>query len=468
MTEAPEQLRRALADRYAIERVLGAGGMATVYLARDVKHERLVAIKVLRPELAAALGHDRFLREITTTANLRHPHILPLYDSGETDGFLFYVMPFVDGESLRDRLRREKQLPLDDALRIAREVADALSYAHAHGVVHRDIKPENILLESRHAVIADFGIARAISAAGGESLTRTGLAIGTPAYMSPEQAGGEKDVDGRSDLYSLGCVLYETLAGQPPFTGPTIESLVHQHLAVAPAPVTNQRPSVPPAIAAALNKALAKNPADRFATADQLIAALERSRASSGSTSKPPERPAGRKALIGTVAALVVLLAIVWLGRRSGAAPNAGAVTLRQVTFSKEVEEYPALAPDGHRLVFSRDVGGLRQLVLLDLASGTETALTRGEFDHIQSAWTPDGRALLFVRAARAGARLQPADVFGVFEGGDIWRRDLESAAEEKLIAAAFNPAVAPDGKRIAFDATRGHPPPVGLRRARP
>src|SRR5262245_20561764 len=215
MSEPMERLARALEGRYAIERVLGAGGMATVYLARDLKHDRRVAIKVLRPELAAALGHDRFLREITTTASLRHPHILPLYDSGQADGFLFYVMPYVEGESLRDRLRREKQLPVDDALRIVREVADALGYAHARGVVHRDVKPENILLESRHAVIADFGIARAISAAGGESLTGTGLAIGTPAYMSPEQAGGDKQMDGRSDIYALGCVLYELLAGQP-------------------------------------------------------------------------------------------------------------------------------------------------------------------------------------------------------------------------------------------------------------
>jgi serine/threonine-protein kinase len=258
------QLSAALSDRYRIERALGAGGMATVYLAEDLKHQRKVAVKVLRPELSAAIGHERFLREISTTANLRHPHILPLYDSGEAGGHVFYVMPFVEGESLRDRLDREKQLPLDDALQIAREVADALSYAHSRGVIHRDIKPENILLESGHAVVADFGIARAIDAAGGEQLTETGLAIGTPTYMSPEQAAGDRDLDGRSDLYALGCVLYEMLAGQPPFTGPTVESVVWQHVMVDAPSVTNLRPAVPPQIAGALQRALAKVPADRF------------------------------------------------------------------------------------------------------------------------------------------------------------------------------------------------------------
>jgi serine/threonine-protein kinase len=274
MTDLTARLTTALADRYTIERELGAGGMATVYLAHDVKHRRPVAIKVLRPELAAALGPERFLREIETTAALHHPHILSLYDSGEAVGFLFYVMPFVEGESLRDRLDREKQLPLDDALQIAREVADALSYAHQRGVIHRDIKPENILVASGHAVVADFGIARAITAAGGTKLTETGLAIGTPAYMSPEQAAGSGELDGRSDLYSLGCVLYEMLAGEPPFTGPTVESLVHQHLAVDAPSVTNLRPAVPPQIAGVLRRALAKAPADRFNPVVQFSDAL--------------------------------------------------------------------------------------------------------------------------------------------------------------------------------------------------
>jgi eukaryotic-like serine/threonine-protein kinase len=233
-----ERVQTSLADRYRIEREIGVGGMATVYLAEDLKHHRRVAIKVLNPDLAASLGAERFLREIETTANLRHPHILPLYDSGEAGTLLFYVMPLVEGESLRDRLAREKQLPVVDALRIAHEVADALSYAHARGVIHRDIKPENILIEGGHAVVADFGIARAVRDAGASSLTGTGSSIGTPAYMSPEQAAGEQNVDGRSDQYALACVVFEMLAGQPPFTGPTAASVVHQHMIAEAPPIT--------------------------------------------------------------------------------------------------------------------------------------------------------------------------------------------------------------------------------------
>ncbi|MCU0257332.1 MAG: protein kinase, partial [Vicinamibacterales bacterium] len=263
MPAAPEALRAALAGRYQVEREIGQGGMATVYLARDLKHHRLVAIKIVRPELATALGAERFLREIDTAASLTHPNILPLHDSGEAGGFLYFVMPYVEGESLRTRLAREAQLPLDDALQIAREVADALGHAHSRGIVHRDVKPANILLESGHAVVADFGIARAVSAAAGETLTETGSTLGTPAYMSPEQAAGSKHLDGRSDLYSLGCVLYEMLAGQPPFTGPTSESLVHQHLSAAPRLVTDLRPTVPAWVVAALQRALSKAPADR-------------------------------------------------------------------------------------------------------------------------------------------------------------------------------------------------------------
>jgi TolB-like protein len=327
----PDQLARlqeALADRYTLQRELGRGGMATVYLATDLKHERPVALKVLKPELAALLGADRFLREVKTTAQLTHPHILPLHDSGNADGFLYYVMPYVEGESLRDRLTREKQLPLDDALQISREVADALSYAHSHGVIHRDIKPENILLESGHAVVADFGIARAIDQAGGEKLTGTGIALGTPAYMSPEQAAGSKDLDGRSDLYALGCVLYEMLAGQPPFTGPTAESVIHQHLTAEPPNITAIRPAVPGWVAAALTRALAKTPADRFNPVALFGEAItpRTSAAAIPESAAPvpvrPSRPAWRRwALLG-VAAVVVIAGAVAVGRwlRSGAA----------------------------------------------------------------------------------------------------------------------------------------------------
>src|SRR5436853_3234392 len=217
MSVEPTRLAAALSDRYIIERELGAGGMATVYLAHDVRHDRKVAVKVLRPELAAVIGADRFLKEIKVTANLQHPHILGLIDSGEVDGLLYYVMPYVEGESLRDRLTHEKQLPIDDAVRITREVANALDYAHRHHVIHRDIKPENILLHEGQALVADFGIALAVSAAGGSRLTETGLSVGTPQYMSPEQAMGDRALDARSDVYSLAAVLYEMLAGEPPY-----------------------------------------------------------------------------------------------------------------------------------------------------------------------------------------------------------------------------------------------------------
>jgi serine/threonine-protein kinase len=234
MPERLDRLTRALAARYRIEREAGHGGMAVVFLARDLRHDRPVAIKVLRPELASILGPARFLREIQLAARLTHPHILPMLDSGEADGLLYFTRPFVAVETLRQRLDREKQLSLEDTLLIAREVADALDHAHRQGVVHRDVKPENILFTAGHAVVADFGIANALEAAGGETLTTTGAVLGTPAYLSPEQAAGGRARDPRSDQYSLGCVVYEMLAGQPPFTGPTVDSLMHQHLNVSP------------------------------------------------------------------------------------------------------------------------------------------------------------------------------------------------------------------------------------------
>ncbi len=272
MDEIAERLKIALASRYSVERELGHGGMATVYLAQDLKHHRHVAIKVLRPELARAIGPARFLREIETAARLSHPHIRPLHDSGEADELLYYVMPFVAGESLRSRLDRERQLPLADALAIARDLAEALAYAHSQGIVHRDIKPENVLFAAGHAVVTDFGIARAIAAGGGDRLTETGIAIGTPAYMSPEQATGDA-VNGRSDVYSLGCVLYEMLAGEPPYTGPSAVAIIAKRL-TEPVPHLRARREVPAAIEQAVRKALATSPADRFATAAALQQAL--------------------------------------------------------------------------------------------------------------------------------------------------------------------------------------------------
>jgi eukaryotic-like serine/threonine-protein kinase len=282
-------LQEALRDRYALERELGRGGMATVYLARDLRHDRPVALKVLHPELATTLGPERFLREIRLAARLQHPHILSVYDSGEAAGRLWFTMPYVEGESLRDRLRREGQLPVADAVRLTREVALALDFAHRHGAVHRDIKPENILLVDGQALVADFGIARAVGA-GDERLTETGLSLGTPAYMSPEQAAADKNVDARTDIYSLGIVLYEMLAGEPPFTAPTAQAMMARRMLESPRPLREVRETVPEGVAGATARALAKSPADRFATAAEFARALEES-GTAAPTSVAPAAP---------------------------------------------------------------------------------------------------------------------------------------------------------------------------------
>ena len=274
MSTAADRLRSTLAGRYQVEREVGRGGMATVYLAQDLKHGRPVALKVLHPELAASLGSERFLREIQIAARLQHPHILPLYDSGQAGELLYYVMPFVEGESLRDRLTHEKQLPVEDAVQIGRDIAAALDYAHRHGVVHRDIKPENVMLHEGEAIVTDFGIAKAVSAAGGESLTQTGMAVGTPAYMSPEQASGDREPDGRSDIYSLGCVLYEMLAGSAPFTGPTVQSIIMKRFTEPVPSVRATRSTVTAELEQVVSKALAKDPIDRFQTANLLVQGL--------------------------------------------------------------------------------------------------------------------------------------------------------------------------------------------------
>src|SRR5437867_4626744 len=308
MIDIRSSLADALRDRYTIEREVGAGGMALVYLARDLRHHRLVAIKVLRPDLAASIGTERFLREIEVAAGLQHPHIVPLYDSGAGVGaagrsLLYYVMPYVEGESLRERLRREPRLPLGEATSLALEIAGALAYAHGHGVVHRDIKPENILLSGGHALVADFGIARAITAAGGETLTATGIAVGTPGYMSPEQAGGKDPIDGRADLYALACVLYEMLAGEPPFTGPTPQAVLARHMQERPPSLRVVRPTLPAGVQNAIETALAKVPADRFPTAAQFVAALSAS----------PTAPSARRPLRARwrLAALLVGAAMI-------------------------------------------------------------------------------------------------------------------------------------------------------------
>ena len=269
-----DRLQATLTGRYTIEREIGRGGMATVYLARDVKHERQVAVKVLDPELGAVVGAERFLAEIRVTANLQHPNLLPLFDSGEADGLLFYVMPFVEGESLRARLDREKQLPVDEAVRIAVAVLNALDYAHSNGVIHRDLKPENILLQVGQPVIADFGIALAVSKAGGARITQTGLSLGTPQYMSPEQATGDRSIDGRTDIYSLAAMLYEMLTGEAPHIGTSSQAIIAKLMTEDPRPITTLRRNVPPHVNAAVRHALEKLPADRFASAHEFATAL--------------------------------------------------------------------------------------------------------------------------------------------------------------------------------------------------
>ena len=367
-----EQLTAALADRYRIERELGAGGMASVYLAHDLKHERKVALKVLRPELAAVIGAERFLSEIKTTANLQHPHILPLFDSGTADGQLFYVMPYVEGDTLRDRLDRETQLPVADAVRVASEVAAALEYAHKHGVVHRDIKPENILLQDGSALVADFGIALAVQHAGGERMTQTGMSLGTPHYMSPEQAMGEKTIDARSDIYALGVVTYEMLIGEPPFTGPSVQAIVAKVMTEAPKELTAQRKSVPPHVAGAVGNALEKLPADRFASAREFADALQGKFVSAStvpaqpivsSNSVSPPRPRALTAVVIGGAMLAVGAAGWLLGRRGETDADIIRLTVavpQEAAFASIYAGPPiAISPDGMTIVYTaRTVNG--------------------------------------------------------------------------------------------------------------
>jgi len=358
MTVSPS-LSAALADRYRIERELGEGGMATVYLAQDLKHDRKVALKVLKPELAAVLGAERFVAEIKTTAALQHPHILPLFDSGTADGFLYYVMPYVEGETLRDQLNRETQLGIAEAVRIATEVADALDYAHRHGVIHRDIKPENILLHDGRPMVADFGIALALSAAAGGRMTETGLSLGTPHYMSPEQATAEKDLTNRSDIYSLGVVLYEMLTGDPPHTASSVQQIIMKIVTEDAAPVTNMRKSVPANVAAAVAKALEKLPADRFASAKAFAEALvnpgyER-RAGTGA---PPARRSVATVAVGTVAVLALALAAFgWLRPRPvtpSQPPSRLAVLIPNLGgAATALQRQIALTPDGSTLLYT-------------------------------------------------------------------------------------------------------------------
>ncbi len=407
MTEAPVRLTAALADRYRIERELGAGGMATVYLAHDLKHDRRVAIKVLRPELAAVIGAERFLREIRTIANLQHPHILGLIDSGELHGTAYYVMPFVDGESLRDRLSREKQLPIADAVRLATEVAGALDYAHRQGVIHRDIKPENIMLHDGRALVADFGIALAVSSAGGSRMTETGMSLGTPHYMSPEQAMGEREITARSDVYALGAMTYEMLIGDPPFTGSTAQAIVAKVMTEKPVSLQRQRERVPDTVEDAVLTALEKLPADRFGTAAEFAGALNGEAGAgrpprTGSPSRAGKGSRFRDPVVVTLAVLAVAAAaLAWAGR--GSTPADAPV----VSFSLQVPRTGstvlgfssvAISPDGQTLVYVGAGDGFRQqLVARRIDEVTEHPLP-GTGEGAHPVFSPDGRWVAFIR----------------------------------------------------------------------
>jgi Tol biopolymer transport system component len=466
VTEILDRLTRALADRYRIERELGQGGMATVYLAEDIKHKRKVALKVLKPELAAVLGAERFVQEITTTASLQHPHILPLYDSGAVyrsiDGsmdrvigdatadrsqdpanarsleFLYYVMPFIDGETLRDKLNRETQLGVDEAVRITTDVADALDYAHRQGVIHRDIKPENILLHDGRPMVADFGIALAVSAAAGGRMTETGLSLGTPYYMSPEQATAEKDLSARSDVYSLGCVLYEMLTGNPPHTGASAQQIIMKIVTEEAAPVTKLRKSVPGNVAAAVATAVEKLPADRFATAGEFAAGLaDPAYAAAGAATGSAVAPrtvlrSYRRAVLALAAVSLVTAALAaWGWLRGGGDRSA---TWQYVLLGDSLampEDYPAMAlsPDGQVFVFKDNhQNGLlwiKQRSQLDPVAipGTERAQN--------PRFSPDGAWIIFVAdghlkkiRATGGASVTLADSVSNGFGGAAWLDD--------------------------------------------
>ena len=410
MSDSFERLRAALADRYHIERELGAGGMATVYLAQDLKHKRRVAVKVLKPELAAVLGAERFVQEITTTASLQHPHILPLFDSGAADGFLYYVMPFVDGETLREKLDREAQLGIDDAVRLARDVADALEHAHRAGVIHRDVKPENILLANGRPMVADFGIALAVSAAGGGRMTETGLTLGSPRYMSPEQATAEKQITARSDVYSLASVLFEMLTGVPPHTGVSAQQIIMKIVTEEAPSVAGLRKSVPANVAAAIAKALEKLPADRFGSASEFAAAL------SDPSFRGHDVAAGgavagrnawrqRAAIPALVAAGMLLSALVWSMQRpapAGTVARYRVKLLEDQELSSSIWSRLAVSPDGSTLVYVNDSAGTTRLMIRKRDELEAVALpgTEGAINPVIS---PDGKRVAFMDRVLGG-----------------------------------------------------------------
>ena len=466
MPEVTSKLSTALADRYRIERRLGEGGMATVFLAEDLKHKRKVALKVLKPDLAAVLGAERFIQEITTTAGLQHPHILPLFDSGEADGFLYYVMPYIEGETLRDKLDRETQLGVDEAVEMARNIADALDYAHRSGVIHRDIKPENILLHDGRPVVADFGIALAVSAAAGGRMTETGLSLGTPHYMSPEQATAEKDLSARSDVYSLASVLYEMLTGEPPHMGNSAQQIIMKIVTDTPRPVSELRKSVPPNVTAAVAKALEKLAADRFESARAFAEALGNDAFSLGvTTDERVTTSSPRRSWVGAMAATavggVVVGALLWSFVRPGTETQLTTTYTRILLSQVGAEAMPgfvqtaALAPDGSAVVFADSVeGGEWQLWLKEQGERQPIRLEqragRNPLILPLAKFSPDGQSIAFFdddrlkRVARSGGTVVTLSDSALYDGA--W---LDN---ETIVATSF------DGDRVYSVPARGGP----------
>ncbi len=485
-----ETLQAALSDRYRFEREIGSGGMATVYLARDLRHDREVAVKVLKPELGAVLGADRFLSEIKVTANLHHPNLLPLFDSGEANGLLYYVMPFVKGETLRARLDRELQLPVEEAVRIAVAVASALGYAHEHGIVHRDLKPENILIQAGQPIIADFGIALAVSNAGGSRVTQTGLSLGTPQYMSPEQATGDRVIDARSDIYSLGAITYEMLSGEPTHSGTSAQAIIAKLMTQEPQPLRTLRKTVPIGVDCAVEKALAKLPADRFSTAPEFAAALtnpsfrlSKSESAGSSLLRPDEHQWKRLALAAAAVATIAITAALggWLRPAaprqvtryvmdfdSADAPNpqlsriavspdgstiayaGGAQQALYVRRRNELQSSrlpgtdgalaPFFSPDGDQVAFTT---GRNELKIVSLKGGSPLTVNDSAVGRSGGVWAPDGYIYLPARATTELSRLLPAPA------AQITRvTALDTAAGE---TAHRLPDALPNGKGLIF-----------------
>ncbi len=448
MTDTIDRLSAAVGDRYRIERELGSGGMATVYLAEDVKHHRRVAIKVLHPELSAMLGTERFLKEIALTASLQHPNILPLFDSGSADGLLYYVMPYVEGETLRGRLTRERQLPVADSVRIGAEVADALAYAHRHGVIHRDIKPENILLQDGRAVVADFGIALALEQAGAQRVTQTGLSLGTPQYMSPEQATGEREIGPRSDVYSLGAVTYEMLIGEPPFTGPTAQAIVAKVITEEPKRLIPQRRSVSPALEDAVLTSLEKLPADRFESAEAFGKALTDSQADGARTMGTRRAGRGRsipvyRSPVAWLGAGVIAAAAYFLGTRvtQSRSPIAEFGRANKVTWEPGLEIHPSLSPDGHYVAYAYGTTADTRIYVRQVSGGRPTRLNDDSLAlQTNPSWSPDGSRVLF---------LSNGGVYSSPSSGGMAHPEMPLSTRGPAVSAVW----APDGRTIAFAA---------------